>query len=51
MFLIRRGYGLHNVAVTGAVCDSTGSDFNKKKEVNSALTIDMGNSFVIFYYS
>lgn len=48
MLLIRRGYGLHNVAVTGTVCDSAGSDFNKKKEVNSVLTIDMCNSFVIF---
>ncbi len=51
MFLIRRGYGLHNVAVICAVCNGTGSDFDKKKEVNSALTIDMYNSFVIFYYS
>ena len=51
IFLIRRGYGLHNVAVICAVCNGTGSDFDKKKEVNSALTIDMHNRFVIFYYS
>lgn len=51
MFLIRRGYGLHNVAVICAVCNGAGSDFDKKKKVNSVLAIDIYNCFVIFYYS